>query len=148
MEDKDRIDAFLRLAEIQQRGFERRVGVEWKMTAILWAAIFATTVYLIDHIDLITVSGLQIGYAIFYGLYVIWLWRLGRANLIDKHLKYYYTNQIKVLMGLKIESESHPDFKSNKYKYPILSTWLILELAFTTLLLIISYSIIKNQIGP
>ena len=46
MDNKERFDSFMRLAEFTQVGLERRIAIEWKISNVLWTAIFIVSWYL------------------------------------------------------------------------------------------------------
>lgn len=139
MENKDRFDAFMRLAEFQQVGFERRINIEWKMTTVLWSAIVLGTWYLkTNQISLPCVS--LIFYSCFFVLYLFWLGLLGRANYIDKSFKEYYRNEAEQVLEINIEKQEHPEVRKSLYW----GAWLWFEFLLTGGLLIASYCILRS----
>jgi hypothetical protein len=138
MEPKDKLDAFMRLAEFQQTGLERRINIEWKMTTVLWTAIFLATGYLRSNGIQLQCEALFL-YLLFLTVYFVWLGFLGRANKIDKAFKEYYRNQAEQVLGISIEHHEHPRVSNSLYW----GAWLWLEVVLTGIFLLASYLFLK-----
>lgn len=134
MDGKEKFDAFMRLAEFQQVSLERRIGIEWKMTTVLWTAIFVGTGYLKSQ-EFPVPTNFWILYASFLLVYFLWLGFLGKANKIDKEFKEYYRNQAEHSLNIAIEKLEHPIVRKRLYW----GAWLWLELTLTAGFLLSSY---------
>lgn len=140
MENKERFDSFMRLAEFQHVSLERRIGIEWKMTTVLWTAIFLGTSYLKSN----GYNLPQYAWAFFICflvIYYFWLGLLGRANFIDKSFKEYYRNEAERALDISTHHIKHPDVRKKLYW----GAWLRLEFILTTLFLICAYFILNCQ---
>jgi hypothetical protein len=139
MDKKEQFDSFLRLAEFQQVSLERRIGIEWKMTTVLWTAIFLGTWYLkINQFDLPKSAILfYIGFLIVYS---VWLGFLGRANFIDKSFKEYYRNEAEQVLAIEIGRIKHPAVRKKLYW----GAWLWLEIILTGGFLLVSYFFVTS----
>jgi hypothetical protein len=90
MEDKEKFEALIKLADIQQKGFDKRRDIEWKVSLALWAAIFIGTGFLLDHKELkYDICEICLGYFIFFIIYVIWVGKMGDSHEKDK----FYRNE-------------------------------------------------------
>lgn len=134
MDNKERFDSFMRLAEFQQASLERRIGIEWKMTTVLWTAIFVGTGYIKSH-ESPVYNNIWILYLSFLLVYLVWLGFLGKANKIDKDFKEYYRNQAENALNINIERLEHPEVRKKLYW----GAWLWLELTLTAGFLLASY---------
>lgn len=138
MENKERFDAFMRLAEFQQVSLERRIGIEWKMTTVLWTAIFLGTSYLKSNgINLPHYTWIFI--TCFLIIYFFWLGLLGRANFIDKSFKEYYRNEAEQALDISTHKIEHPDVRRKLYW----GAWLLLEYILTALFLVAAYILLN-----
>jgi len=90
---KEKIDAYIKLYEIQVSLFHKRVDVEWKIFISSLTALFVATGYLAPKIDLnILIIIIFITILIIY--IVAWLIGIWRANEIDKRWASVYRSHV------------------------------------------------------
>jgi hypothetical protein len=159
MDDKDKVEALIKLADIQQKGFDKRRDIEWKVSLALWAAIFIGTGFLLDHKELkYDIFLILIGYIVFCIIYFIWVGKIGNSHEIDK----YYRNTHRDNIFAIFNNEESPDLGDsydtyeskggkkinlfgNKNLTLFYDLWLCCEIAITALFLIGSFILLYSN---
>lgn len=138
MNEKEKIDTYLKLLEIVQTGFDKRKDIEWKVTIALWVGIFAATAFLKENYSNPSCCFLGLLYLLFFILCVLWACSLGGSHETDKRFRQYYRDQIQFNLG-KLPSES---IEIPRQTFFYLDRWMILELGITCFFLVVSLLIL------
>ena len=143
MENKEKIDTYLKLLEITQVGFEGRRSIEWTVLGLLWTGILVSTGFLYDKG--ITLSwelcGSMIAFVI--GLF-IWLGFLARANEIDKDFRNYYRGMVNYLLQTDTKPNEPKDVEKRLKKPKLTDKWQIVEFFITITLMTFAIFILKK----
>jgi hypothetical protein len=95
MDDKERFDAFMVLAEFRRTIREARRSIEWRVTLGVWAALAATSISGPSTVPAYMVGEFLIVVFVFHVIWVGWHFRIHEKERIEM---YYYKDRAERLL--------------------------------------------------
>jgi len=117
VDEKDRFDRFMQLADFRLRRWDARRNAEWKISLSLWALLAATALYVPIPLDMFWVSVFLVLIWMSYTLF--WALALLRRNLLDMDTAFHYTENAESILRHDVK----PRPKPKESDYRLRSLW-------------------------
>ena len=146
MDEKDRFDRFMQLADFRLRRWDARRNAEWKISLSLWALLAATALYVPIRLNMVWVS---IFLALIWISYTFsWALALLQRNLLDMDTAFHYTENAESILKHDVK----PRRKPKQSDYGLKSLWrhwtFVTQFLTTTIFLIAAGWLLSTKPCP
>ena len=133
IEDKDNVDAHVRLYERQMAHYENTQSIEWKVTFGIWTLLAAAIYWAAQNAFRLGLdSRLRILLLAFPVLHAVWLCRIHESEEFDKRLWARYRTAARAI--LLSPTEVPKDERESTRNYLDEWTWILMEAGVTLMM--------------
>jgi hypothetical protein len=106
MEDQERFDRYMRLADFRLRRWDARCNNEWKISLGLWGLLAASAYYIPVKLNMCMVGALLI--IVFIGYAVFWSLPILVRNDEDMNIAFYYAKRAEKILDPEADVQEKP----------------------------------------
>jgi hypothetical protein len=115
MDDKDRFDRFVALANFRLRRWDARRNYEWKISLGLWGLLAASAYYIPIKPNMCVVSALLI--IVFFTYVIFWSLPILVRNDEDMDTAFYYMKQAETVLDINVDAPEKPKQRLTIFQY-------------------------------